>query len=204
MERSQNWPDLRSPLTKLWDIPFNIYYYLYQSLRDSRQSFSRCSYDKHSNFLWSEVTWSDLVTWTWVTWVWNFHNICRKIMNRCAKNGGATRRRFLNFVQTSWKAIIRHILTLYCWRPTMWHHYGLNLAPQRLVDYLAHAQTCTVTNQRGWIQYVCTYMHTPLFRLRGRIKLLPIFKQCYENCVAYRVQIAEEDVGRPAVSIQTI
>ena len=46
---------------------------------------------------------------------------------------------------------------------------------------------------------------TPPFRLRGRIYvLLPIFKQCCENCVAYRVKITGEDARLPALSIHTI
>ena len=53
--------------------------YSYQSLKVSRRSFSRFSYDEHSNFsLGGEVTWRDLVTWPWATWVWNFHSIFEK------------------------------------------------------------------------------------------------------------------------------
>ena len=49
MERSQNWFDFRSPISKCWDKHF----------------IDTC-----------EVTWRDLVTWPCVTLVWNFHNIC--------------------------------------------------------------------------------------------------------------------------------
>ena len=48
MERSQNWPNLRSLISKFWVIHF-IDTYLYQSLKVSRQSFGRCSFDEHSN-----------------------------------------------------------------------------------------------------------------------------------------------------------
>ena len=51
---------------------------MYQSQKKSRQSFSRCSYDEFSNFLWGEVTWRDLVTWPWANWVWNFYSLCGK------------------------------------------------------------------------------------------------------------------------------
>ena len=57
---------------------FHRYCYGYQSLKVSRQSFCRCSFDEHSKFLWGEDTWRDLVSWPCVTWVWNFHNICGK------------------------------------------------------------------------------------------------------------------------------
>ena len=52
--------------------------FLYQSLKLLRQSFSRCSFDEHTNFLWGEVTWRDLVNWPCVTRIQNFYNICGK------------------------------------------------------------------------------------------------------------------------------
>ena len=85
MERSQNWPDLRSPISKFRDIRFiDTYWYGYQSLKASRESFSRCSFDEHSNFLWGEVwpgdlTLSDLV----LKFSQHMRNRC---MNRRAKN----------------------------------------------------------------------------------------------------------------------
>ena len=78
MERSQNWPDLGVTDMKLMRYTFYRHCYVYQSLKVSRQSFSRCSYDVHSNCMrWGHLT-SDLVSWPCVTWVWNFHNICGK------------------------------------------------------------------------------------------------------------------------------
>ena len=76
MERSQNWPDLRSPISKFRDIRFidtgtDINRWKFQSV-------TWCSYDENSKFFWGEVTWSDLVTWPWVTWVRNFHKVCGK------------------------------------------------------------------------------------------------------------------------------
>ena len=49
---------------------------------------------------------------------------------------------------------------------------------------------CTCTRLDGRCMYICT--------------LLPIITQCCENCGAYQVNIAGEDAGRPAFSIQTI
>ena len=70
------WPwiiDIKIPRYKFYQN-----WYGYQSLKVSRWSGIRCSYDEHSNF--SElrsldVTWSDL---TLNAWVWNFHNMCGK------------------------------------------------------------------------------------------------------------------------------
>ena len=45
---------------------------------------------------------------------------------------------------------------------------------------------------------------TPPFRLRSRIYCYRYIKQCCENCVVYRVKIAAEGAGRPALTIQTI
>ena len=85
----QNLPDFRSPISKL-RYKFYWHCYLYPSLKVSRQSLSRCSYDDYSNFLWGEVTWRDLVTCPCVTWVWKFAQHMRKTcLMRCAKNGGA-------------------------------------------------------------------------------------------------------------------
>ena len=56
---------------------FYICCYSCQSLKVSKRSVSRWSYDKHSNFFWDDVTWCDLVTWPWVIWVWIFDTICR-------------------------------------------------------------------------------------------------------------------------------
>ena len=42
---------------------FHRYRYGYKSLKVSRWSVIRCSYDEHSNIFWDEVTWRDLVTW---------------------------------------------------------------------------------------------------------------------------------------------
>ena len=72
MDRSQNWPNLRSPKWKFRDIHFR-YCYGYQSLKVSRLSVTRRGYDEHSNFCWGEDTWRDLVTWPWTTWVCNLH-----------------------------------------------------------------------------------------------------------------------------------
>ena len=62
MERSQNWPDLRSPISKFRDFidtgTFHRYWYGYQSLKVSRWSVIRCSYDEHSIFFlrWGHLT----------------------------------------------------------------------------------------------------------------------------------------------------
>ena len=76
MEGSQNWPDLRSQISKYWDVNFtyaNCYYLLIsESLKVSSKSFSQRSYDMYSNFFWGEVTQHDIVTWPWVTWVRKF------------------------------------------------------------------------------------------------------------------------------------
>ena len=86
MERTQYWPDLRSPDMKILRRTFYRHCYLYHSLKVSRQSFSRCRFDEHSNFLWGEVTGRDLVTWPCLILVWNFHNICGKIHDKvCQK-----------------------------------------------------------------------------------------------------------------------
>ena len=80
IERPQNWPDLRSPISKFRDtrlIGFytrfyrihEIHCYSHQSLKVSRQSCGRCSHDEHSNLF---------LTWPWETWVWNFHSMCGK------------------------------------------------------------------------------------------------------------------------------
>ena len=79
IERPQNWPDLRSPISKFRDtrlIGFytrfyrihEIHCYSHQSLKVSRQSCGRCSHDEHSN----------LFLTPWETWVWNFHSMCGK------------------------------------------------------------------------------------------------------------------------------
>ena len=73
MVRSQNWPDLKSPIAKFRDICF-----IYKSLKVSRWSLIRCSYYEHSNLFWGEVNWCDLLTWSWVTLVSNFHKMCGK------------------------------------------------------------------------------------------------------------------------------
>ena len=70
----KKWPELRPPISKFLDMHL-IHCYLYQSLKLSRQSFSRCSFEEHSNFVWGEVTWRNLVTWPCVTWVLNFNNM---------------------------------------------------------------------------------------------------------------------------------
>ena len=84
IERSQNWPNLRTPISKFQDIYFiDRYCYSYQSLKVLRRSFGRCRYDEHSNFFfWGEVTWRDLVTWHWAIWVWNLHNMCAQDVYR--------------------------------------------------------------------------------------------------------------------------
>ena len=69
------WPlvtDIKNPRYKS-----HRYWYGYQSLKVSRWSVIRCSYDEHLNF-WCEITWRGLLTWPWVTWFWNFHQVCGK------------------------------------------------------------------------------------------------------------------------------
>ena len=78
MERSQNWPDLRSPISKFRYICFidtgtNINHWKFQGNRSVSVALTSVQ-----TFLWGEVTWRDLVTWPWVTWVWNFHKVCGK------------------------------------------------------------------------------------------------------------------------------
>ena len=69
---------------------FYGYCYVYQSLKVSRWSASRCngSYDEHSNFFRVEVTWRNLVTWPWVIWVWNLHMCGQDVWTGVSKNGG--------------------------------------------------------------------------------------------------------------------
>ena len=96
MERSQNWPDKNFVfVTKKKTLRYKFYRHghLYQSLKVLRQSFSRYNFDKHSNFLWGVVTWRDL---TLGDLGLKFPQHMRtRCMIRCAKNGGAVRRRFL-------------------------------------------------------------------------------------------------------------
>ena len=56
MERSQNWPNLCSLISKFWGIHF-IDTYLYQSLKVSRQLFGRCSFASIQTFMrWGHLT----------------------------------------------------------------------------------------------------------------------------------------------------
>ena len=82
MERSQNWPDLGSPISKFRDINFiidTVNRINRWKFPDDRRSFSWCSYDEHSNFCWGEVTSRDLLTWPWMTLVWHFSTCVEKM-----------------------------------------------------------------------------------------------------------------------------
>ena len=63
LEKSKNWPDLRSQIWKFRDKYFIDAVTSYQSPKVSMRSLSRCGYNKHSNFFWGEVTWCNLMTW---------------------------------------------------------------------------------------------------------------------------------------------
>ena len=76
------------------------YCYGYQSLKISRWSVIRCSYDEHSNFLWGELTWRDL---TLSDLGLKFLQYMRtRYMNRFAKNGGAEVPPFMIYLRKTW------------------------------------------------------------------------------------------------------
>ena len=77
MERSQNWPDLESRISKFWDIHFidtgtDINCWKFQG----DQAFS-VAMRSIQTFFWGEVSWHDLVTWPWVLGL-KFYNMCGK------------------------------------------------------------------------------------------------------------------------------
>ena len=113
---------------------FHRYWYGYQSLKVSRQTFSRSSFDEHSNFLWGEVTY---VTW-WPDLAWPgsriftpyaekmYYKLCQKRSGNLEKTegGGALKsppsgRRLstgLQFRISTDSAIFNSAMSLHTWR----------------------------------------------------------------------------------------
>ena len=74
MKRSQNWPDLGSPISKFRKIRFI----------DTGTDINRWKFlgDRAFGVAMTSIQTSEVrslgVTWPWVTWVWNFHSMCGK------------------------------------------------------------------------------------------------------------------------------
>ena len=100
MKRSQNWSDLRSPISKFRDKTFidtvtDINFWKLQGDRSFGGAMRNIQ-----TFFWCEVTWRDLVTWPWVTWIWKLNKVCGKDVRRgVSKNGGRKRRCFWNICE---------------------------------------------------------------------------------------------------------
>ena len=80
MERSQNWPERRSPISEFWyinliDAVTRINCWKFQGNRSVDVAMMRIHtfYEVRS----LDVLWW-VVTWSWVTFVWNFHITCEK------------------------------------------------------------------------------------------------------------------------------
>ena len=89
MERSQNWPDHRSLISKFRDKHFRHTVTLINRWKFQGDRSVGVAMTRIATFFWGEVFWRDLVTWPWELWVWNLHMCKKRCMNRCAKNGGA-------------------------------------------------------------------------------------------------------------------
>ena len=94
MERSQNWPDLRSPIWKFRDIRFidtgtDINRWKFQSDR----SFGVGMTNIQSFLRWGHLTWPGDLTLSDLGLKFS-QSVRKRCMNSYAKNGGAPRRRF--------------------------------------------------------------------------------------------------------------
>ena len=67
---------------------FHRYWYGYPSLKVSRQSFSRCSFDKQTLYRWGHLTWPGDLTLRDLDLKFSQH-MQKRCMNRYTKNGGA-------------------------------------------------------------------------------------------------------------------
>ena len=116
MERSQNWPDLRSPIPK---SEINSYSYYQIAILITSINFWKfqchrsvgVAMTRHSNFFWGKLTWRDLVARPWVTLVWKFHNMYgKRCMNRCAKkkNSDALRRCVWDIREKKKQGVFKH------------------------------------------------------------------------------------------------
>ena len=105
IERSQNWPDPGSWISKFRAIHFidtSGDWYRYQLLKVSRWSGIWCSYDDHANFFWGEVTWRDQ---TMSDLGLKFSHVRKRCMNRYAKNGGCFLDRYL---RKTWRRVFKY------------------------------------------------------------------------------------------------
>ena len=102
MERSQNWPDLRSPILNFQDIHFIA----------TVTDINRCNF-QWDQFFGVAVTWiqafselrSLVVTWwpdlEW-PWVWNFHKMCGKNYEQVCKKWRCSAPPLLAYLRKTW------------------------------------------------------------------------------------------------------
>ena len=99
MERSQNWPDLRSPISKLWDIHFIDTVACNICWKFQGDSSVGVALTNIKTFMgWGRLTWHGDLTLRDLGLKFSQY-VRKRCMIRCAKNGGAARRCFL----TIWK-----------------------------------------------------------------------------------------------------
>ena len=80
IKRSQNWPDLSSPISKFWDIHLIDTVTLINRWKFQGNHSVGEAWQLFKHFFWGEVIWHDPVTWPWVTSADRrcFSDICEK------------------------------------------------------------------------------------------------------------------------------
>ena len=78
MERSRNWPDLRSPIWKIRDTRIVSTYTRIILWKSGNIRLRAVTVVRNQTFSGGWVTWPGPVTWPDLTWCWNFHTICGK------------------------------------------------------------------------------------------------------------------------------
>ena len=91
MGRSQNWPDLRSPIQKFRDMRMMHTNQYINLLKVSKLYLNHCRCGTTANFFGGGVTWPDLVTWPWKLGSQNFQGRCKNDVGTAMPNFAALR-----------------------------------------------------------------------------------------------------------------